>query len=505
VSDSSSNVHPDDSYSELFEAAPVAIWHEDFSDVKKFLDDLRASGNRDIATYFLARPEAVRECVQRVRVLEVNRLARDFYGAGTQEQLVKVLPDLFDDAALEIFREEVVALARGETSFEAEVTARTLKGDERVVQMNVSLLPTPRRPWSRVIVAFTDLTERKRLERELLQAQKLESLGRFAGGVAHDLNNALTIINGYSEMLLGDIAPEHPCAAGLLEIKKAGERAARLTQQLLAFSRKQVLQLKVVNLNTIVADARNVFKTAAGEHITLSTVLAPDLAATRVDPAQFYHVLLNLVLNARDAMPHGGDLEIRTANVKLGGASAARLALKSGSYTVVTVTDTGIGMDQETQQRVFDPFFTTKDVGKGTGLGLSSAFGVIKQSGGSMIVASELACGSRFSIYLPATSQVQDVTTEEPHPVPAGGSETILVVEDQPSVRAFLSDALRKYGYQILEAADSTEALRCFGQHSSSIHLIVTDIVMPGMTGPELVQRMMLEAPSLRVVLVWGV
>jgi PAS domain S-box-containing protein len=493
-----------DSYFALFECAPVAIWHEDFSDVKRFLDGLRTSGVEDISGLVAADPEVVRECIRKIRVLHVNRMARDFYGAASEEELVRKLPNLFDDAALSIFRQEILQLVRGASSFEAEFTTRTLKGEERVVQMNVSLLPTPDRPWSRVIVAFTDLTERKKLETELLQSQKLESLGRLAGGVAHDLNNALTIINGYSDMLLEEGSHEQAATTALNEIRKAGDRAAALTQQLLAFSRKQVLQPVVVNLNDIITDAQDVLATATGEHIELVIVLADDLARTRVDPTQFYHVLLNLVLNARDAMPQGGKVEIRSANMHLDGAAAGVLSMMPGDYVVMTVADTGLGIDKEIQDRVFEPFFTTKASGKGTGLGLSSAFGITRQSGGAITCESLPGRGSTFSVYLPATAEAPETGITETHATAVGGPETILIVEDQPSVRGFLSDALRKYGYDVREAGNSAEALRCFEQHFESIKVVVTDIVMPGLPGPELVRQMMTIAPNLHVIYISG-
>jgi two-component system cell cycle sensor histidine kinase/response regulator CckA len=495
----------DRAYAALFESAPVSIWHEDFSSVKALLDEVVQSAGGDLDTYLQQHADIVYDCMRRVRVLQVNRLAREFYGASTQEELVRRLPELFDDGSVAVFREELVALASGAERFESEVTTRTLDGEDRIVQMNVSVLPTPSKPWSQVIVAFTDVTERKRLERELLQSQKLESLGRMAGGLAHDLNNALTIIDGYSDMLLGEVSQPDPIYMYLYEIKKAGERAAALVQPLLAFSRKQVLQPKVVNLNSIVAEAKNVLRTATGEHIRLVLQLAPTLRTTRVDPAQVYHVLLNLVLNARDAMPDGGALEIETQNVVICEGRTEMTDLGPGTYVALTVRDTGTGMDEETRRRVFEPFFTTKEVGKGTGLGLSSAFGIIKQSGGWMRAASQLGSGSEFTVYLPAFHDHEQTDGAREHAVAdLRGSGTILLVEDEPEVRCLLTEALGRYGYRVLSCGDPFEALAIFDSHRASIQIVITDVVMPGMTGPQLVEKLLRSAGDLMAVYISG-
>jgi two-component system, cell cycle sensor histidine kinase and response regulator CckA len=493
-----------DLYFSLFEDAPVAIWYEDFSRIRQFLDEIQAAGVTDIREYLAVTPEAVRECLQRLTVHTVNRRAREFYEAETSEELLHALPDLFDEKSIEIFRNEVAAFAQGAKHFEAELSTRTLKGEVRSVQMNVSMLDTPAAPWSRVIVAFTDLTQQRRLEEELFQARQLDSLGRLAGGVAHDLNNLLTIINGYTDMLLGDATRDPSMRASLDEIRRAGERAAQLTQQLLAFSRRQALQPKVIDLTRLIGDSESMVRRMIGDQIELSTDLGRSLGRVRADPAQLHHVLINLVLNARDAMPAGGRLSIWTSNVELDAAEAEELRLTSGSYVLLGIGDNGVGMDEQTMARVFEPFFTTKRRGNATGLGASTAFGIVKQSGGSIGVSSQPGQGSCFEIYLPQVEAPPDPHGDRPKAGDGRGSEIILVVDDEEHVRRLLCSSLGRYGYRVLEAASGAEALTLFEQHHSSIHLVVTDVVMSGLTGPQMATHLMERVPDLRVVYISG-
>jgi signal transduction histidine kinase len=494
----------DDLYFSLFEDAPVAIWDEDFSEVREFLNEIRESGATNLKEYLTRTPEAVRECTRRVKVRNVNRAARQFYGAATIEDLLEALPRLFDEESLEIFRNEIVALAEGATRFEAELTAFTLKGEQRVVQMNVSLLATPDAPWSRVIVAFTDLTSQRRMEEELFQARQLDSIGRLAGGVAHDLNNLLTIIHGYTDLMLSDIAGDDPMHGSLDEIRRAAERAAQLTQQLLAFSRRQTLLPRVIDVNRAIVESEGVLRRVVGENIELVTTLEKPLGCVKVDPAQLQHVLLNLVLNARDAMPDGGRLDIWTADVDLETAEAEQIGLAAGSYVLLGISDTGVGMDEQTLSRVFEPYFTTKGLANGAGLGASTAFGIVKQSGGSITVSSEYGRGSSFEVYLPRIETMEDPVRERPRSGEAHGSEMILLVEDEEKIRRLLSNSLGRYGYKVLEAGNGAEALQVFEEHSQSIHLVVTDVVMAGLSGPEIARHLMERSPGLRIVYMSG-
>jgi len=351
-----------------------------------------------------------------------------------------------------------------------------------------------------------DITERKVLEGQLRQAQKMEAVGRLAGGIAHDFNNLLTIIAGYSDMMLSRLAADDPLRAHVSEIRIAGDRAASLTRQLLAFSRQQVLAPQVLDLNAVVANMDKMLRRLIGEHIDLVTVCEKRLWHVKADPGQLEQVIMNLAVNARDAMPKGGKLTLETANVELDGAYArAHVAVKPGRYIMLAVSDTGCGMDSETQSHLFEPFFTTKERGKGTGLGLSTVYGIVKQSGGNVWVYSELGRGATFKVYLPQV----DEPLEEPRPVEARAvaaraTETVLVVEDEVSVRSLVRGVLESRGYRVLEASHGADALSISDQHGGPIHLLLTDVVMPEMSGRDLASRVMPRRPEIRVLYMSG-
>jgi len=348
--------------------------------------------------------------------------------------------------------------------------------------------------------------ERKRLEEQFRQAQKIESIGQLTGGIAHDFNNLLTVIMGYSELMLNSLPSDAPLRDHVEQIKEAGKRASLLTQQLLAFSRKQVLQPRVLDLNAVLTNLDRMLQRLIGEDINLVTVPAPGLGRVHADPGQIEQVIMNLAVNARDAMPQGGKLTIETANVELDDAYAhEHISVKPGPYVMVAVSDTGCGMDTETKARLFEPFFTTKEPGKGTGLGLSTVYGIVKQSDGNIWVYSEPGRGTTFKIYLPVVEGM--VETVEPgavHTKSVRGSETILLVEDENSVRRLAHSILRANGYTVLEARQSKEALLLSGQHEGPIHLMVTDIVMPGMSGRDLAERLKPSRPNMQVLFMSG-
>jgi PAS domain S-box-containing protein len=351
-----------------------------------------------------------------------------------------------------------------------------------------------------------NITERKQLEEQFRQAQKMEAVGRLAGGVAHDFNNLLTAIRGYSELLLTAPGADDGMRRDIGEIRKAAERATSLTRQLLAFSRRQVLEPQVLNFNTVVADVGKMLRRLIGEDVELATALDPAVGRVKADPGQLEQVLVNLAVNARDAMPQGGKLTIETANVELDQVYARRhVPAPPGSYVLLTVSDTGCGMDAETQARVFEPFFTTKEVGKGTGLGLSMAYGIVKQSGGYIWVYSEPGLGSTFKIYLPRVEEAAETAASSaPRAAPSGGSETILLVEDDEGVRTFARQILERAGYTLLEARDGNEALVIGERHAGPIALMLTDVVMPGKRGREVAQCLAAIRPDTRVLYMSG-
>ncbi len=344
-------------------------------------------------------------------------------------------------------------------------------------------------------------------EAQLRQAQKMEAIGLLAGGIAHDFNNLLSVILSLSWMCASELGPTHPMRADLDQIRLAGERAAELTRQLLAFSRQQVMQPRRVDLSLVVGGTEKMLRRLIGEDVDLKFVLASDLGKVLVDPGQVEQVVMNLVVNARDAMPNGGKLTIETGNVLLDGDYACEhIGTSPGPHVMLAVSDNGSGMDAATQARIFDPFFTTKDVGKGTGLGLSTVFGIVKQSGGSIWVYSEVGMGTTFKIYLPHRHDepADKAPAPEPPPVSRNGSETILLVEDDEDVRELVRTILTRQGYQVLDARTGEEALGVLERHPGAVHLMVTDVVMPKMSGREVAERVQALRPSVRVLYMSG-
>ncbi|PYQ25267.1 MAG: hybrid sensor histidine kinase/response regulator [Acidobacteria bacterium] len=360
-----------------------------------------------------------------------------------------------------------------------------------------------------IVLNVRDVTDRKSLEAQLTQAQKMEAVGRLAGGVAHDFNNLTTAILGYSELMLRRLDPQDPMRRHVAEITRAAERAAALTRQLLAFSRKQLLQPRVLDLAEVLERSRGLLGRLIGEDIELLTRTAPDVGRVRADPVQLDQVLLNLAVNARDAMPRGGRLVLEASNADLDDEYAREhVTVRPGPYVMLAVSDTGHGMDKQTQERIFEPFFTTKEQGKGTGLGLSTVYGIVKQSGGYVWVYSEVGRGTTFKVYLP---RVQDAAerespprTAEPAAERAAASETLLLVEDDASVRELLRELLESAGFRVLEASRPGEAVEIVKSRREPIDLLVTDVVMPEMTGPELARRLEDLRPGLRLLFLSG-
>jgi PAS domain S-box-containing protein len=394
-------------------------------------------------------------------------------------------------------RSEMSALRSGGQEFPVEVTVTAIRGDGPLLFTGY----------------IRDISQRKQAEETLRQteerfrqAQKMEAIGRLAGGVAHDFNNLLTVITGYSELLIGTLPESDPSLSLIQEIAKAANRAAMLTRQLLAFSRKQVLSTKVVDLNTILADMNKMLHRLIGEDITLVPDLAPGLHPVKVDPGQMEQVIMNLAINARDAMPQGGTLTLETHNVELDGSYTREYPeLSPGAYVLLAVSDTGCGMDEGVKARLFEPFFTTKEVGKGTGLGLATVYGIVKQAGGHISVYSEPGQGSTFKIYFPRAQEAPAARPEQPTRTPAtSGTETVLVVEDEDGVRALTRRVLQNDGYKVLEARHGVEALEVCGEQEGPVHLVVTDVVMPKMNGPQLAELMRGMWPNLRVLFLSG-
>ena len=392
-----------------------------------------------------------------------------------------------------------------------EYRIRHKNGAWRILESTASVIQDDYGESHKVVIVNRDITDRRESEKltretQARQAQKMEAIGRLSGGIAHDFNNLLGVIIGYTEVMEPHVSPSDPLHKSVQEIKKAGERAALLTRQLLAFSRQQVLEPKVLDLNTVVVDVENLLRRAIGEDIELTTVLEPTLGRVMADKGQIEQVIMNLAVNARDAMPNGGKLNIETANAELDATFVRDTPyVRPGPYVQLVFTDTGTGMDAETQAHIFEPFFTTKERGKGTGLGLATSYGVVKQSNGYIWVYSERGKGTTFQICLPRVeAAVQAESPEKCQPRSWQGEETILLVEDEDSLRTVTRDLLLQNGFEVLEADGGLQGLESAQRHHGPIHLLLTDVVMSVINGPTLAEKLAASHPEMKVLYMSG-
>jgi two-component system, cell cycle sensor histidine kinase and response regulator CckA len=478
--------------------------------VRDITERRRLAAERDA---FLARlqlhiermPLAYILCDADLRILDWNTAAEKVFGYSREESLGKgpfhLIPASFVPGMEALFQR----IRGGDMA--AHSVNQNLTKDGRTITCewyNTPLMEDGR--FTGLLSLAQDVTGRILLEEQFRQSQKMEAVGQLAGGVAHDFNNLLTIINGYSELLLDTLPPGDPNRRLLAEIHKAGERSAGLTRQLLAFSRKQVLAPRILDLNAVVADTANLLRRVIGEDVKLFADPGPDLGPVKADPGQVEQVLLNLAVNARDAMPTGGRLTIETRNVELD-EEYARIhpGATSGPYVLLAISDTGTGMTPEVMARAFEPFFTTKDEGKGTGLGLATVYGIVKQSGGHVEVSSEVDVGTTFKVYLPR-AEPEGGAAKSPTRPPAQpqGTETVFVVEDEDAVRALIRHILTAGGYSVMEAEDAASAVKAAAGHAGRIDLLVTDVVMPGLGGRELSERLLEARPGLKVLYLSG-
>jgi two-component system cell cycle sensor histidine kinase/response regulator CckA len=440
-------------------------------------------------------------------VMSWNRAAERMFGYTPEEAIGKPIGLLIPQDHPDEESQISARVKRGEHVTHFETVRRRKDGKE----INIALTISPIEDGAGMIIGFSkiarDITEQKALEAQLRQSQKMEGVGQLAGGIAHDFNNLLTVINSYSAMVLGELDFSNYLVRNWIEqIKEAGHRAASLTRQLLMFSRQQVLEPKVVDLNEVTSNTAKLLRRLIGEDITQVLCLHPALGRVKIDPGQMEQIIMNLAVNARDAMPGGGELTIETGNVELDNAYARKHALvQPGPYVMLAVSDTGCGMDADTQARIFEPFFTTKGPGKGTGLGLATVYGIVKQSGGNIWVNSELGKGTTLKIYLPRVDKTSKLP--EPGAAPAEvlrGSETVLLVEDDEMVRALAQTILERYGYHVLAARNAHDALRLAQEGPGQIHLLLTDTIMPVMNGPELAKRFRSIRPETKVLFMSG-
>jgi PAS domain S-box-containing protein len=439
------------------------------------------------------------------RFLDVNPALITMLGYGSAEEVLLLDPEKDVFAHSEEHARLIEEFRRTGRLDGIEVKWKRKDGSAITVRISGRAVSSADEPADVLEAIAEDVTDRRVLEDQLRQAQKMEAVGRLAGGVAHDFNNLLMVISGYAEVILADLPLDHRLHEKGRAIQLAADRATTLTRQLLAFSRKQLLELKVVDLNAIVLDMERLLRPLIGENVELTTSLTPDAVHTRADAGQLEQVLMNLVVNAKDAMTRGGKLTIETRNIFVDeNHRRGQTFIRPGHYVILSVRDTGMGMDKETQSRIFEPFFTTKEKGKGTGLGLSTVYGIVKQSGGYVMVQSEEQRGTTFQIYLP---RVEGVAEKHAAPVAhaaMGGTETVLLVEDEDSVRQLVRDTLAAKGYRVVEAENGEAGMAAAAQHEGKINLVITDVVMPGMGGRELVKQLVQTRPGTKVLYLSG-
>lgn len=476
----------------------------DITEYKRAEEALRQA-NEELRAIIQASPVSIYALDLEGHVTRWNAAAERTFGWTAAEAIGGRLPFLRNEE-MEFFRNHFELARRGQNFTGFEVTRRRRDG----TPIDLSLWTAPLRDAAGKVEGFIslaiDITERKMLEEQLRQSQKMEAVGRLAGGVAHDFNNLLTVITGYGYMLLDDLGEGNTLRTNAEEILRAVERASALTNQLLAFSRRQTAQPKPVDLSMLVLNMDKMLRRVIGEDIELVTEFAPGLGIVKADPGQIEQVVMNLVVNSRDAMPDGGRITIETANAVLDKEYARRhIGVTPGDYVMLAVSDTGAGMDEMTRAHMFEPFFTTKEQGKGTGLGMSTVYGIVQQSGGDIAVTSEPGKGTRIAIYLArAEGSVSVEEEKQTLQEKRGGTQTILLVEDEDELRKLVQDVLQQHGYTVLAAAAPEEAIALCAAHPGEIHLMLTDVVMPQMNGCELAHLLARERPGMYVILMSG-
>jgi PAS domain S-box-containing protein len=441
-------------------------------------------------------------------IVLANRKSEEMFGYTREELIGSRIEMLLPESQRSVHereREEYFARPRVRPmGIGMELAGRRKDGSEFPVEVSLSHIDAQEGLFA--IAFVSDISQRKQLEEQLVHAQKMEAVGRLAGGVAHDFNNMLTVISGYNRMILDDLSPLDPLRGNAEEILKAADRAAALTNQLLAFSRRQIIRLSVLSVNAVIANTEKMLRHVIGEDIQLILNLARDAGNIRADPGHIEQAVVNLAVNARDAMPAGGRLAIETANVRLDETYArTHSGMQPGEFVMIAVSDTGHGMDAETRRRIFEPFFTTKERGKGTGLGLATVYGMVKQCGGDIWVYGEPGKGTAFKLYFPRVADpADDLAAEETDTPNAVSGETILVVEDEQAVRKLTVGMLRRTGYQVLTAATGADAVDVSKAHPGHIALLLTDVVMPGMSGRQLADTLLASRPAMKVLYLSG-
>jgi signal transduction histidine kinase/ActR/RegA family two-component response regulator len=497
----------EEGYRSLFENAPAALWVADFSDVKAYLTRLGEAGTADLGTHFTANPGVVAECAARIKVLDVNQQALELYQAQDKKALKKGLSRILTAQSFEALAGELVIISAGGQRSSTEIENLTLSGEKRRLVMQWFVAPGHESDYGRVFISFRDVTATRALEAQLLQSQKMESVGTLAGGIAHDFNNIMQAISGYTQLMLWDRHPGEQDYDNLRAIEKAADRASKLTRQLLTFSRKVPMALKPTDLNAEIEGVGKILARTIPKMIRIEQHLAPDLYPVNADRSQIEQVLMNLSINASNAMPDGGRLVFETANVELDRSYAlAHPEAHEGPHVRLSVSDTGHGMNAETQRRVFEPFFTTGEIGQGSGLGLAMVYGIVKNHDGHILCSSTPGQGACFKIYLPAIGTPQAMPVGEASPAAASpsGTETILVVDDEPVILDLAETILARFGYTVIRAESGEQALALLASQAKSVDLVILDLNMPGMGGHSCLETLKARYPDLPVLIASG-
>jgi PAS domain S-box-containing protein len=501
----------EEKYRSIFDNASVSLWEEDFSGVKAALDEIKGRGIYDFRAYFREHPDETLRIGALTHIVDVNKMTLRLYGARSKDEFVRSLSQVLTPEAGVVLQDLLAAIAEGRTWFEAATTNRTLNGKVLNILMTVSI-PSPTSSFRNCLVSIMDITERKRadeerkrLEAQLLQSQKIEAIGLLAGGVAHDFNNILSAIMGYASILQMKMRQDDPLRSHVEQVLMASKRAAGLTQSLLAFSRKQIINPKPLLVNDSIRKIEKMLRRIIGEDVEFVTSYAPVDQTVMIDPGQLEQVIINLATNARDAMPNGGILSIETGKTSMDEKFVRLHGFgKIGPYVLITVSDTGTGMDEQTKSRIFEPFFTTKELGKGTGLGLSMVYGIVKQNHGFIVCSSEPGRGTTFHVYFPPVA-IQPPAKAVAAPLPVkGGLETILIAEDDDTMRSLFESVFTDQGYRVITAADGEEAIVKFRKNAADVKLLLLDVIMPKKNGKEVFDVARKITPGIKSLFISG-